>query len=710
MRPRVNEQRRGQPQAEEHRPHGRAIRSSRADAPSIDAEARMLGFLAPLGQFTRSLKVTVGRCRRRQGPRSRPPCANPRMLHAVRPSPSTLPLASALVGLAAGLGLSIPLARGDTKPATIDVSEIREGMKGYGLSVFHGTRPERFDVEVLGTLHNYRPSQDLVLIRTPNNARLDVAKGVHGMSGSPIYLDGRLAGAYSYIPGGAFPSEPVVGFTPIAPMLSEMHRPVPPGFWPIEGGAPLPLQMRGSPLSPKSGATSFDGPAGSYDLAEHAAQIAKRLRSDGPGMFAPTTTPILVAGLSDRSVAYLGKLLDPLGYEMVQGGGGGGSQGKVEPGELDHFVDGGSLGVSLVAGDMGAFSLGTVTHVEGNRLCAFGHPMNQAGNIDLPTALMRILWINAGLQSSFKVGEPIRTMGALVQDRLSAVVAETDRKAPSFPVSIEIHGVQGAVKTSWNTTLAEERFMSAGLTAAVIGTAIDSTTSEHRDVTWKLVSQVSVKGHGTITLEDFGVAVGGTPDAGELRSLARRSDGGGRAEQPLGDVADREGRERPHREVLARRVAPPWHRRPGRHGRRRQGRAPRPPPRPLHGWRGDADDRREDAGGARGEGGRHRGRPWLRSRARSPRAREPGPAPRERDAPERAPAERRRSVPCSRGGVAFHGHVADRLPPFALDALRPAHSDVGPEPFYSYERTTIPLDQYVEGHDHVKVKVRALLR
>ena len=209
-------------------------------------------------------------------------------VRAARNGFSSLPLAATFVGLAAGLGLSIPLARGDARASTIATSEIKEGMKGYGLTVFHGTRPERFDVEVIGVLHNFRPSQDLILIKTPNNARLDAAKGVHGMSGSPIYLDdGRLAGAYSYLLA-SFPAEPVAGVTPIAPMLAELHRPIPPGFWPIEGGAPLPVSLSapGRPPIPSpapGGATSFEGPPGGYDLEEHAAQIARRVRGDQGG-------------------------------------------------------------------------------------------------------------------------------------------------------------------------------------------------------------------------------------------------------------------------------------------------------------------------------------------------------------------------------------------------------------------------------------------
>ena len=148
--------------------------------------------------------------------------------------------AAASSGLLLALGLTIPAARGDAKPSTIGVDEIKEGMKGYGLTVFHGYEPERFDVEVIGVLHNFRPAQDLILVKTPH-PRLNITKNVQGMSGSPIYLDGRLAGAYAYSLR-TFMVEPVAGVTPIAPMLTELHRPMPPGFWPLEGQPPLPTR------------------------------------------------------------------------------------------------------------------------------------------------------------------------------------------------------------------------------------------------------------------------------------------------------------------------------------------------------------------------------------------------------------------------------------------------------------------------------------
>ncbi|MGB5701477.1 MAG: SpoIVB peptidase S55 domain-containing protein, partial [Polyangiales bacterium] len=129
-----------------------------------------------------------------------------------------------LSGLCFVLSVSLlGAAVAQSTPAFIHVDEIRPGMKGYGLSVFRGTAPERFDVEVIDILHNFRPNQDLILIRTPHPL-LDRARGVAGMSGSPIYLDGRLAGAYAY--GWSYGTDPVVGVTPIANMLAELKRPV----------------------------------------------------------------------------------------------------------------------------------------------------------------------------------------------------------------------------------------------------------------------------------------------------------------------------------------------------------------------------------------------------------------------------------------------------------------------------------------------------
>ncbi|WP_275936241.1 SpoIVB peptidase S55 domain-containing protein, partial [Sorangium cellulosum] len=133
-------------------------------------------------------------------------------------------LAGAACSIAVGLGTAQAIS---TPPDTMPVSEVKPGMKGYGLTVFSGTTPEKFDVEVISTLRNFRPNQDLILIKT-QHPRLEIARTVAGMSGSPIYVNGKMIGAYAY--GWLFGAEAIAGVTPIKSMLDELARPLPPGI------------------------------------------------------------------------------------------------------------------------------------------------------------------------------------------------------------------------------------------------------------------------------------------------------------------------------------------------------------------------------------------------------------------------------------------------------------------------------------------------
>lgn len=620
-----------------------------------------------------------------------------------------LSIGAVAVGLFAGLGLALPLAHGDAKPRTISVDEIKDGMKGYGLTVFKGTEPERFDVEVVGVLKNFRPSQELILVKTPH-PRLNVTKNVRGMSGSPIYLDGgRLAGAYAYS-WASFQVEPVAGVTPIKPMLAEMNRPIPPGFWPLEGGGPLPAARRAAnDAGPSSSVTAWNGDPGAYDVKEHATQVATRLSAgvDPARNLVPTATPLMLAGMSDRSIALVRQLFAPLGLEPVQAGGGG---GKEDPNAPKHYVDGGGVGVTMARGDVSFMGLGTVTHVEGTKLCGFGHPMMEAGVTALPTAIGRVHWIFASDQHSSKIGESARALGALVQDRQSSIVVDESKSAPVFPVSIEIKGAEGLPKKTWNVEIAEERFMSSGLVASVLGSVVDASVNERRDVTWKLKSKLHVKNHAAIELEDFGVATGGMPDASELAHA--------KIARAVGEVLNN-----------------PWEL---THIERVESVLSVDYSRDLWRLRGvDVLDPVVDVG--------------QTAKVRVHLVPFAGPevtkvleikmpdelagrdvelevVPGYQVVPDLAHpqnlgdllanSQRQTVTPRSlvlqyrtrSQGVAYKGHVAERLPSFALDALRPSASDVAPDAFGSYVRNVVPLDRYVDGVDRVKVRVRPIVR
>ena len=592
-------------------------------------------------------------------------------------------------------------------------------MKGYGLTVFKGTQPERFDVEVIGVLHHFRPGEELIVIKTPN-PRLDVVKTVRGMSGSPIYIDGRLAGEYAYS-FSSFEIEPVAGVTPIGLMLSEMRRPIPAGFWPKERGAPLPGKRNLDPLAPRTAPSrphasldGFDGAPGTYDLVSHARQLADRLvaRTSSPTdqrqTMTTAATPLMMAGVSDHAAAALRALLEPLGLEPLQGGGGSGEPDADTP---RHFVNGGGLGVELARGDVSMMGLGTATYADGEgRVAGFGHPMLNGGDSAMPTCIGRVLWVNASALASHKIGECARPLGTLVQDRQTAIIVDENIVAPTIRVDVDVIGAEGAPKTHWHSEITDDKFMAPGLVAVILGSVVEATTSERRDVTWMLTTRVSVAHHGTIELEDVGVASGGTPETGEwIRSKLVTA---------VGDVLNNPW-ERPRIEKVEAKFAVKyahdlWRLRgvelldpvvdAGSNARLRLHLVP---------LDGPETTRIVEVTMPSELAGKDVDIEVVPGYEVVPELAPPesldellANEPKQTVAPNSLVVQFR--VPSQ--GIAYRGHVTARLPMFTLDALRPQNSDTGPEAFQSWSRTVVPMAWYVEGRDKAKVKVRPVVR
>ena len=423
-----------------------------------------------------------------------------------------IPLAAAL-----GLSVSIPTLVPDAdaygranRPDVISIEDIKKGMKGYGLTVFEGTKPQKFDVEVIDVLHNFQPRQELILVKTMH-PRLDVAKIVAGMSGSPIYFNGKMAGAYAY--GWTFGVEPVAGVTPIRLMLDDLER-------------PLPKLLHGYPLRTLPGKKSarasskvggrYAGELSDYSVASHSAQIADRLSPiDVPsGQLTPVATPLLMGGLSSDAVKLAEQYLSPLGLQPLQAGGAQGNAKKSASSE--GYVDGGAVGVSLVSGDVSAMGLGTVTRVEGDKLVAFGHPMMNIGITSLPTTRARVLWFMASVMRSFKMGEATEALGALVNDRQSSIVVDETIEAPRVDVSLNVKGEPGAPYTNWNFKVAHDKFLTPALLGVALGNGLTSTASERRHVTYSIKSQIEFDGFPAIEVEDYGASPTGTPGASQV--------------------------------------------------------------------------------------------------------------------------------------------------------------------------------------------------
>lgn len=619
----------------------------------------------------------------------------------------------ALAGLGAPFALG--LGRADAGPVTLrpdilPVSALKPGMKGYGLTVFQGTEPERFDVEIIDVLQNFRPDQELILIKT-KHPRLDVAKVVAGMSGSPIYINDKMIGAYAY--GWSFGSEPVAGVTPIVNMLQDLARPVPKRIdgWPLHALPGSPSASLGQRRSTAPGPVGEESDPGGYDLMGQARALARRSAQRTPSSstsaLSPVQTPLLIGGMTPAAVGMAQELLAPFGLSPLQAGGGSAVQ---DPNAPTRFVDGGAIGVELVRGDMSAMGLGTVTRVEGDRLVAFGHPMMESGITALPTAIGKVLWFLASDMRSFKIGMPVRSVGALINDRTASIVVSHSAKAPRIPVELKIHGLPGGAKATWRFQVAHERFMSPSFVAIALGSALQAVFAERQDVSWIARSRLKIHDHGEIRVEDYGVAVGGTPDPGEFaRSNLVQAMGAilnnpwepARIESAFMDLELREGREILRlrgAEVLDPEVDA------GSSARIRLTLIPFAGPDvvrvvrvPMPSYLAGETVKIQIAPG------------YTEARDRA-RAENLSDLIRNLQDPVYPPKSVIVSYATGSSAVSFKGQVAHDLPEGSLDAFKPKSSSIVPDSFPSKARYTVALPEFMVGQDQVTLKVRPVLR
>ena len=222
-------------------------------------------------------------------------------------------------------------------------------MKGYGLSVFKGTKPERFEVEVVGVLKNVMPKQDMILIRM-SGADLEKHKVIAGMSGSPVYINDKLIGALAY--GWTFENEPLAGVTPIHNMMAQLKRPYRAAFAGHHVRLARAVRRRRRRCSrcqtrlSRARAEDFDTPR-------------------------PLLTPLSLGGFSPRVIEQFASRFTGFGMMPVAAGGAGSAALPRRSGDIEA---GGSIGVQLMRGDLNMTAVGTATYVEKNRILAFGHP------------------------------------------------------------------------------------------------------------------------------------------------------------------------------------------------------------------------------------------------------------------------------------------------------------------------------------------------
>ena len=295
------------------------------------------------------------------------------------------------------------------------LSQVRKGLTGTAWTVFEGTVPEPMEVEILGVLKGARgPHRDLILARL-HGTKPEYTGVVAGMSGSPVYIDGKLAGALSYRIG-QFSKEPIAGITPIEQML----------------------EVRDLPLG--SGLQIAQGPHlttnASSDMGHPVSQSLQQVTGDGQ-TFAAMETPLLMSGFQPEAIRVWKERMAGTGLDVVSAGGASGGSGETGE-DFGPVVPGSAVSLELVRGDLEIAATCTVTYIDPKQLLACGHPVLQAGPVSLPMTSTEVVATLASPLNAFKIVNTGREIGAFTEDRDAGIRGELSAKARMIPLSIEV--------------------------------------------------------------------------------------------------------------------------------------------------------------------------------------------------------------------------------------------------------------------------------
>jgi SpoIVB peptidase S55 len=380
-------------------------------------------------------------------------------------------------------------------PAIMPLSDVRPGMVGQALTVFQGTKPEPFKVKVVSVMRNFLPKQDVILIRA-EDPRVEFSGIVAGMSGSPVYIEGKLVGAVAY--AWSFAKEPLGGVTPIESMLAERSRPrrITKEYFAEAGGSPgtprLPAGLRASTAS-HDGFGAPDALARGLGLPP----MGPVASNSGEPRLMRASVPLSVSGFTPRTVGELADELRPTGLVPLQAGGGR----RPGPPAAGHVEPGSAIGVELVRGDMSTVATGTVTYLNGGDVLAFGHPLFGIGEVYLPMVDAEIHAFLPSLSNSFKMSSPLNEVGTLVQDRPSCIVGDLEARSTMLPVEVRVTG-PGVEPRLFHADVARNRRLTPMLASMVVGNAIADAEPDVTDMIVTVTSKVGLKGYAPLELRD----------------------------------------------------------------------------------------------------------------------------------------------------------------------------------------------------------------
>ncbi|MEA2204958.1 MAG: hypothetical protein QOE77_1734 [Blastocatellia bacterium] len=385
------------------------------------------------------------------------------------------------------------LAAKPANPRIFPLDELRPGMKGVARTVFSGTEPQEFDVEILGVLPGYPAPRQSAIIARLSGPQVEKTSVFAGMSGSPVYIDGRLAGAIAF--SFPFAKEPICGITPIQEMIDIF----------ADGSG-----SKAGPREPRSiSFTQLASTDWKPNLPKQAIAGAPMIASVSGGsplvalmgqQIQPIATPVVFGGISQQALNLFASDLVSNGLLPLSGAGGAAAITPMGPVTEKTLAPGTSVSVQLVRGDYSIAASGTVTMRDGDQIYAFGHPFLSLGTADMPMAESSVVTVIANTNNSFKLAVPGQMVGAVSQDRATGVFGKLRQSPRMIPVKIKLHTSRARIE-EFSYEVANDPFLTPLLVNLTIYNTITASERSLGESTISIRGTVGIKGQAPVELE-----------------------------------------------------------------------------------------------------------------------------------------------------------------------------------------------------------------
>jgi hypothetical protein len=374
------------------------------------------------------------------------------------------------------------------------LDEIKPGMKGVAKTVFQGSEPEEFGVEVLGVMRGIQsPKQSAIIIRI-SGEKASRTGIFAGMSGSPVYINGRVVGAIAFT--FAFAKEPIGGITPIQEMIDifeqnegrNANHPNEPRKFSFTELASTELKLN----LPKPTVTSVPFIAN----VSSASPLANLLGQQ----FTPIATPVVFSGISQETLNLFSTQLLSHGILPVAAVSSAAEMTPLAKITPDTLKPGSSVSAQLVRGDYSLAASGTVTWRDGNKIYAFGHPFLSIGSADMPMTESSVVTVVPSANNSFKLSVPGNLVGTITQDRATGIFGTLGQAPKMIPVKVNLHTSRNKIET-YNYEIATDAFLTPLLLQITIYNTIASSERTLGTATVSVNGQIDVAGQSPIKLE-----------------------------------------------------------------------------------------------------------------------------------------------------------------------------------------------------------------